>query len=172
VRELDGRSTYNISEWAVEASQLFAAHRIHFVDCPTSGGPARARGDLRLMVAGDDASFAVAQPVLHCLGRPSEVHVIAGGPGMGSRVKLVHQLLAGVHIAAAAEALSLAAAAGLDVAQVYDILSGGLCGNWMDAVRILYMETTISRIVRLVYQSNFCTTGSLRCGGKKAERYQ
>lgn len=75
-----------------------------FVDCPVSGGPARAReGDLTLIASGEAACIDFAQPVLDALAR--EVHVIAGGAGGGSTVKCVHQLLAGVHICAAAEAM-------------------------------------------------------------------
>jgi hypothetical protein len=60
-----------------------------------------------------------------------EVHIILGGSGMGSTVKMVHQLLAGVHIVVAAEALALAAKAGLDVNQMYDIVKGAAGASWM-----------------------------------------
>ena len=60
-----------------------------------------------------------------------EVHIIEGGVGMGSTVKMVHQLLAGVHIVVAAEALALAAKAGLDVAQMYDIVCGAAGTSFM-----------------------------------------
>lgn len=75
-----------------------------FVDCPVSGGPARARqGDLTLMASGEASCLEFNRPVLDALAR--EVHVIRGGAGAGSTVKCVHQLLAGVHICAAAEAM-------------------------------------------------------------------
>jgi putative dehydrogenase len=75
-----------------------------FVDCPVSGGPARSRqGDLTLIASGDEACLLQAKPVLDALG--GEVHIIQGGAGSGSTVKCVHQLLAGVHICAAAEAM-------------------------------------------------------------------
>ena len=74
------------------------------MDCPVSGGPARARaGDLTLIASGVPACLDFAKPVLDALAR--EVHVILGGAGRGSTVKCVHQLLAGVHICAAAEAM-------------------------------------------------------------------
>ena len=116
--------------WARKARDLFLAKDVHFVDCPMSGGPARAReGALTMMASGDEASLAKAKPVIDALG--SDVHIIAGGAGMGSTVKMVHQLLAGVHICAAAEALSLAAKAGLDVHQMYDIVNGAAGASWM-----------------------------------------
>ena len=116
--------------WARKARALFLAKDIHFVDCPMSGGPARAReGALTMMASGDDISLAKAKPLIDAMG--SDVHIIQGGAGMGSTVKMVHQLLAGVHICAAAEALSLAAKAGLDVHQMYAIVNGAAGASWM-----------------------------------------
>jgi hypothetical protein len=60
-----------------------------------------------------------------------DVFIIQGGAGMGSTVKMVHQLLAGVHIVSAAEALALAAKAGLDVEQMYEIVNGAAGASWM-----------------------------------------
>lgn len=120
--------------WIQAAADKFAAAGVHFCDCPISGGPVRARdGQLTLMAAGDEASLAVARPVLEALGQ--EIHIIEGGPGMGSTVKMVHQLLAGVHICVAAEALTLAAKAGLDVEQLYRIVNGAAGASWMFADR-------------------------------------
>ncbi|GKY91327.1 hypothetical protein MPSEU_000104900 [Mayamaea pseudoterrestris] len=119
--------------WTKVAAQKFRKHEIHFVDSPMSGGPVRARaGDLTMMASGSQDCLDVAMPILLALGGKEEnVHIIAGGPGMGSTVKAVHQLLAGVHIVVAAEALSLAAAAGLDVEQVYRIVNGAAGSSWM-----------------------------------------
>ena len=55
------------------------------------------------MASGDRESFKKALPILRSLG--NELHEIKGGAGYGSTVKCVHQLLAGVHICVAAEAL-------------------------------------------------------------------
>lgn len=105
------------------------------IDCPVSGGPARARaGDLSLFCGADGDAPALARiaPLLRRLG---DLRVINGGVGRGSAVKTVHQLLAGVHIVAAAEALSLAAAAGLDTAQMHDVVLGAAGNSWMFADR-------------------------------------
>jgi len=103
--------------WARKAAPLFTEAGILFVDCPMSGGPVKAReGTLTMMASADDASLSKAKPIIEAMGK--DVHIIEGGPGMGSTVKMVHQLLAGVHICAAAEALALAAKAGIDVHQV------------------------------------------------------
>ena len=116
--------------WSQKAAERFAEKDILFVDCPISGGPVRAReGNLTMMASGTEASLSKSKPILDALG--SKVHIIKGGAGMGSTVKMVHQLLAGVHIVAAAEALSLAAKAGLDVAQMYEIVNGAAGASWM-----------------------------------------
>ncbi len=82
--------------WARAARDEFQARGIHFVDCPVSGGPIRAKlGDLTMMASGSDESLALAKPLLDAMGR--DVFIIQGGAGMGSTVKMVHQLLAGVH---------------------------------------------------------------------------
>jgi putative dehydrogenase len=116
--------------WARQANEKFKSAGILFVDCPVSGGPARAKaGELTLMASGDANSLEKAGPLLDALAK--EVHIIQGGAGAGSTVKCVHQLLAGVHICAAAEALALAAKAGLDVNQMYRIVNGAAGASWM-----------------------------------------
>jgi 3-hydroxyisobutyrate dehydrogenase-like beta-hydroxyacid dehydrogenase len=94
--------------WAKKADEIFRAAGIKFVDCPVSGGPARARdGDLTLMASGEEDCLSYSRPVLDALAR--DVHIIQGGAGGGSTVKCVHQLLAGVHICVAAEAMGTCA---------------------------------------------------------------
>lgn len=116
--------------WIKRTAHEFEAKGIHFVDAPISGGPVRARaGELTIMAsASSETSLAFVKPVLEVLGT---VHTIPGGPGQGSQVKMVHQLLAGVHIVVAAEALCLAAKAGLDVSQLYEIVNGAAGASWM-----------------------------------------
>jgi hypothetical protein len=100
------------------------------VDSPVSGGPARSKeGDLTVMASGDDDSLMYAKPILDTLAR--EVYTIQGGAGAGSMVKCVHQLLAGVHICVAAEAMAMAAKAGINVDQLYEIVNGAAGASWM-----------------------------------------
>jgi 3-hydroxyisobutyrate dehydrogenase len=90
------------------------------LDSPVSGGPRGAESaTLTIMVGGRAEDFARAEPVLKALGRP--VHV--GGPGAGQAVKLCNNLIAGVTMAAIAEACALATAEGLDPATLYDLLT-------------------------------------------------
>ncbi|MBI2323163.1 MAG: NAD(P)-dependent oxidoreductase [Chloroflexi bacterium] len=92
-----------------------------FLDAPVSGGVAGAEaGTLTIMVGGDAAAFERALPVLQTMGQRVR-HV--GPSGHGSIVKLVNQLLVGIHSAAAAEAMLLAAKAGADPRVVHDVVS-------------------------------------------------
>ena len=121
-------STVN-PRWAREAKERIEAQKILFVDCPISGGAARAvKGELTMMASGDANALKKAKPILDACG--SQVHIIEGGAGAGQTTKMAHQLLAGVHLVAAAEALALAARAGVDVQQMYDIVCGAAGASW------------------------------------------
>ena len=101
-----------VQRWAERLGQ----QQVDLVDAPVSGGAARAAaGDLLIMVGGTQSAVDRAQPLLDAMAR-SAPHV-GTAPGDGQKVKLVNQLLCGVHIAAAAEALALAEAMQLDPAR-------------------------------------------------------
>ncbi len=107
---------------------------IELVDAPLSGGPARAgSGDLLIVVGATPEARAKAQPVLDRLA--STLTVVGDRPGDGQALKTVNQLLCGVHIAAAAEALALADALGLDTARTLDALGAGAAASFMLANR-------------------------------------
>ena len=115
IRELDGR----LSE-----------RRLRLLDAPVSGGVARAeRGDLLIMAGGPEDLFDGLRPVLEAMGST----VVHCGPaaGDGQSVKLVNQLLCGVHIAAAGEALAYAEALGLDPKAVHETIRHGAAGSFM-----------------------------------------
>jgi len=104
------------------------------VDAPVSGGPVRAgAGDLLIVVGAEETALATARPVLDLLA--STLTVVGPRPGDGQAMKAVNQLLAGVHIAAAAEAIALARGLGLDPATVVESLSRGAAGSFMFADR-------------------------------------
>ena len=93
------------------------------LDAPVSGGPGGAdQGTLAIMVGGDAAAFQRAEPLFAALGAVIR-HM--GGPGAGQATKLTNNVLAGVHMAALAEAVALARSEGLDLARVYEIVSNG-----------------------------------------------
>jgi 3-hydroxyisobutyrate dehydrogenase len=100
------------------------------VDAPVSGGPVRAgQGDLLIVVGADDVALERVRPVLEHLA--STLTVVGPRPGDGQSLKTVNQLLAGIHIAAAAEAIALARALDLDPTMVIDVLSQGAAGSFM-----------------------------------------
>lgn len=104
------------------------------VDAPVSGGPGRAGdGDLLIVVGAEPQALDTARPVLERLA--STLTVVGRRPGDGQALKAINQLLAGVHIAAAAEAIALARGLGLDPDTVIDSLSRGAAGSFMFADR-------------------------------------
>ena len=117
-------------EAVAAAAGRLAGHSVTVVDAPVSGGVARAAaGDLLIMVSGPAGAVRRIQPVLDALARNAPV--VGVSPGDGQRMKLVNQLLCGVHIAAAAEALAFAGALGLDPAECWRVLRGGAAASFM-----------------------------------------
>ncbi|MGK9169254.1 NAD(P)-dependent oxidoreductase [Inquilinus limosus] len=116
---------------AVEAiaARVTAAGR-RFVDAPVSGGTAGATaGTLTVMAAAPAAVFEAVRPVLAALG--DRIFHVGERPGQAAMVKTVNQLLCGVHIAAAAEAVALAGKVGVDAGTLIEILSGTSASSWM-----------------------------------------
>jgi 3-hydroxyisobutyrate dehydrogenase len=102
-------------EFVVSAADRLSGLDVSLVDAPVSGGVRRARnGDLLIMAAGAQQGLGRSRPILDALARSAPV--VGSSPGDGQRMKLVNQLLCGVHIAAAAEALAFAESLGLDAA--------------------------------------------------------
>lgn len=113
-----------------EVSGQLSEQRMLLVDAPVSGGPVRAgQGDLLVTVGADDTAYAKALPVLTAMA--STLRRVGSRPGDGQCMKTVNQLLCGVHIAAAAEALALARALGLDPAAALDTLGSGAAASFM-----------------------------------------
>src|ERR671918_426554 len=100
------------------------------LDAPVSGGVARAgRGDLLIMAGGPADLFEEVKPLLAAMG--STVAHCGGSVGDGQSVKLVNQLLCGVHIAAAGEALAYAEALGLDPRSEFETIRHGAANSFM-----------------------------------------
>lgn len=100
------------------------------LDAPVSGGVARAeRGELLIMAGGPADLFEELRPALEAIG--STVVHCGESAGDGQSVKLVNQLLCGVHIAAAGEALAYAEALGLDPRSVYETIRYGAANSFM-----------------------------------------
>jgi len=115
-----------VRRWA----QRLAGQGVEIVDAPVSGGVARAgAGDLLIMVAGSQAAVRRTRPLLDSMARSAPV--VGAQPGDGQKVKLVNQLLCGVHIAVAAEALAFAEAMQLDAAATWEVLRSGAAASFM-----------------------------------------
>jgi 3-hydroxyisobutyrate dehydrogenase len=113
-----------------ETAERLAEQDVHLVDAPLSGGPVRAReGDLLIVVGAEPAAVEKVKPVLDQLA--STLSIVGDRPGDGQALKTVNQLLCGVHIAAAAEALALADALGLDRERTLEALTAGAANSFM-----------------------------------------
>lgn len=105
------------------------------IDAPMSGGPARARdGSMSLMVACTDAAYEANEALLAVLS--SRLFRVGTRPGDGARTKLVNNLLAGINLAGAAEALALAERLGLDPARTLDVIEQSSGQSWIGADRM------------------------------------
>lgn len=115
---------------AKEISQKLTKLGLLMLDAPVSGGAAKAAiGEMTVMAAGSKEAFAALQPVLDATA--SKVYNIGEEIGLGATVKIIHQLLAGVHIAAGAEAMALAAKAGISLELMYDVVTHAAGNSWM-----------------------------------------
>jgi putative dehydrogenase len=100
------------------------------VDAPVSGGHAKAlSGEMVVMGSGSPEAFARAKQALDAVS--GKVFRLGDRPGPGSQVKMINQLLAGVHIAVTAEAMTFAAKTGIDLKTLYDVLRVSAGSSWM-----------------------------------------
>ncbi|WP_407518609.1 L-threonate dehydrogenase [Methylobacterium oryzisoli] len=102
----------------------------HYLDAPISGGAQRAaEGALTILASGSEAAFARARPALDAMA--ATLYELGDAPGQGAAFKMINQLLAGVHIAAASEAMAFAARQGLDLKRVYEVITASAGNSWM-----------------------------------------
>ena len=105
------------------------------LDTPVSGGqPAARAGTMTVMGSGSPQGFDKAKPVLDAIG--GKIWRLGDAVGVGSTVKMVDQLLAGVHIATAAEAMALGIRAGADPQALYDVIVTAAGNSWMFQNRV------------------------------------
>lgn len=105
------------------------------IDGPISGGAAKAAaGEMTIMTSGVPAAYAKCEPVLQAIA--GKIYRLGDEVGPGSVVKMVNQLLAGVHIAAAGEAMALAIRAGANPDQVYEVITNSAGNSWMFQNRV------------------------------------
>jgi L-threonate 2-dehydrogenase len=121
--------------FAIELGKRVEAAGLHMLDAPLSGGAARAAsGEMTMMTSGPEAAYAACEDVLAAIA--GKVYRLGDEHGAGSKVKIINQLLAGVHIAAAAEAMALGLREGVDPDALYDVITHSAGNSWMFENRV------------------------------------
>jgi putative dehydrogenase len=124
--------------WSVALEGRLNALGIHYIDAPISGGAAKAAsGQMTMMTAGKPEAYAIAEPFLNAMA--AKVYKLGDSAGAGSKVKIINQLLAGVHIAAAAEAMALGLREGVDAAALYEVITNSAGNSWMFENRMAHV---------------------------------
>ena len=124
--------------WSVALEARLAAQSILYIDAPISGGAAKAASaQMTMMTAGSTDAYAKADFALNAMA--AKVYKLGDRAGAGSKVKIINQLLAGVHIAAAAEAMALGLREGVDPAALYDVITHSAGNSWMFENRMAHV---------------------------------
>ena len=122
-------------DFAKALGQRLTSAGLLMIDGPISGGAAKAMsGEMTMMSSGAPEAYAKCEDVLAAI--TSKVYRLGNEAGPGSTMKMVNQLLAGVHIAAAGEAMALAIRAGADPEQVYEVITHSAGNSWMFENRV------------------------------------
>lgn len=136
-----------------ESRRIAAAlreHGIQMLDAPISGGPERAaRGELALMVGGENETFNAALPVLNALGKSV---TLVGPNGMGEIVKLANNTICGLLMIGIAEAFTMAVKAGGDAALIREVIMQSAGANF------LLDQWVKDRMLQDSYDAGFATT--------------
>jgi putative dehydrogenase len=121
-----------------DLGERLAGRGIHLLDAPVSGGAVGAEGGtLTVMASGSAEAFAAAERALDACA--SKVHRLGDQPGIGSTVKAVNQLLAGVNLVTAAEGMAFGVALGADPKVLFDVIRNAAGGSWMFDNRVPHM---------------------------------
>jgi putative dehydrogenase len=122
-------------EFAVALAKRVEAAGLQMLDAPVSGGAARAAsGEMTVMSSGPASAYALCEPVLEAIA--GKVYRLGAAHGIGSKVKIINQLLAGVHIAASAEAMALGLREGVDPDALYEVITHSAGNSWMFENRV------------------------------------
>lgn len=117
-------------EFAKDMEKRCLAHGIHYLDAPISGGAAKAAsGELSIMASGSKDAFSAARPALDACAQT--VFELGDAAGAGSAMKAVNQMLAGVHIATMAEALTFGMTQGVTPDKFIEVISQCAGSSWM-----------------------------------------
>ena len=123
---------------SIAFEQRLQALGLLYLDAPISGGAAKAAsGQMTMMTAGTPAAYARCGGALDAMA--AKVYRLGDRAGAGSKVKIINQLLAGVHIAAAAEAMALGLREGVDAAALYEVITHSAGNSWMFENRMAHV---------------------------------
>lgn len=123
---------------SVQFESRLATQGILYLDAPISGGAAKAAtGDITMMTAGTPEAYAKAGGTLDAMA--AKVYKLGDRAGNGSKVKIINQLLAGVHIAAAAEAMALGLREGVKAEDIYEVITHSAGNSWMFENRMAHV---------------------------------
>ncbi len=124
--------------WSIAMGDRLNALGLLYLDAPISGGAAKAAsGQMTMMTSGAPAAYALCEPMLNAMA--ASVYKLGDHAGAGSKVKIINQLLAGVHIAAAAEAMALGLREGVDPAALYEVITHSAGNSWMFENRMAHV---------------------------------
>ncbi|NIF69410.1 MULTISPECIES: L-threonate dehydrogenase [unclassified Burkholderia] len=122
-------------DFALQLGARIEAAGLLMLDAPVSGGAARAAsGEMTVMSSGPAEAYAACEDVLAAIA--GKVYRLGAEHGAGSKVKIINQLLAGVHIAAAAEAMALGLREGVDADALYEVITHSAGNSWMFENRV------------------------------------
>ena len=124
--------------WSIALESRLAETGILYLDAPISGGAAKAAsGQMTMMTAGTAEAYAKVGAALDAMA--AKVYRLGDKAGAGSKVKIINQLLAGVHIAAAAEAMALGIREGVDAKDIYEVITNSAGNSWMFENRMAHV---------------------------------
>lgn len=124
--------------WSIALESRLAEQGILYLDAPISGGAAKAAsGQMTMMTAGSADAYAKVGEALDAMA--AKVYRLGDKAGAGSKVKIINQLLAGVHIAAAAEAMALGIREGVDAKAIYEVITNSAGNSWMFENRMAHV---------------------------------
>jgi len=124
--------------FSVGLEKKLTAQGLLYIDAPISGGAAKAAsGQMTMMTAGTPEAYAKAETFLNAMA--AKVYKLGDSAGAGSKVKIINQLLAGVHIAAAAEAMALGLREGVDPEALYEVITHSAGNSWMFENRMAHV---------------------------------
>jgi len=124
--------------WSIALEARLAELGVLYLDAPISGGSAKAAsGQMTMMTSGTEAAYAKVGAALDAMA--AKVYRLGNKAGAGSKVKIINQLLAGVHIAAAAEAMALGIREGVDASAIYEVITNSAGNSWMFENRMAHV---------------------------------